>query len=66
MGYVVFRVEKITRPTAAGADDPRLQAIKQQYARLQAEQDFAAYLSTLRKRHGVTVNAAMLESAKDK
>ena len=66
MGYVVFRVEKITRPTAAGADDPRLQAIKKQYARLQAEQDFAAYLSALRKRHGVTVNAAMLESAKDK
>lgn len=62
-GYVVFRVEKVSRPSATGAEDPRLQAIKQQYARLLAEQDFSAYLSALRKHHGVKVNAAMLEGS---
>ncbi|WP_347247754.1 SurA N-terminal domain-containing protein [Zoogloea sp.] len=65
-GYVVFRVEKVSRPSATGAEDPRLQAIKQQYARLLAEQDFSAYLSALRKHHGVKVNAAMLEGSKEK
>jgi peptidyl-prolyl cis-trans isomerase D len=65
-GYVLFRVEKVTRPTSTGANDPRLQAIKQQYSRLLAEQDFSAYVSALRKRYDVKVNAAMLEGAKDK
>lgn len=65
-GYVVFRIEKVSRPSATGAEDPRLQAIKQQYARLLAEQDFSAYLSALRKHHGVKVNAAMLEGSKEK
>ncbi len=65
-GYVLFRIEKVTRPTSTGKDDPRLQAIKQQYSRLLAEQDFAAYVAALRKRYDVKVNAAMLESSKDK
>lgn len=65
-GYALFRIEKVSRPTPSGDSDPRLQAIKQQYARLLAEQDFAAYLAELRKRYNVKVNAALLEASKDK
>ena len=64
-GYILFRIEKVSRPTAS-QDDPKLNAIKQQYARVLAEQDFAAYIATLRKRYDVKVNEAALEGSKDK
>lgn len=64
-GYLLFRIEKVTRPTASG-DDPRLKAIKQQYSRVLAEQDFAAYVAMLRKRYDVKINLAALEGSKDK
>ena len=64
-GYGLFRIEKLTRPVAKD-DDPRLAAIKQQYTRVLAEQDFSAYLSMLRKRYDVKVNTAALEVSKDK
>jgi peptidyl-prolyl cis-trans isomerase D len=55
----------VSRPTAS-QDDPKLNAIKQQYARVLAEQDFTAYIATLRKRYDVKVNEAALEGSKDK
>jgi len=64
-GYLLFRIEKVSRPTA-NQEDPRLNSIKQQYARVLAEQDFGGYLAGLRKRYDVKVNAAALESAKDR
>ena len=64
-GFVIFRIEKVSRPTANEAD-PRLKAIKQQYARVLAEQDFGAYIASLRKRYEVKVNAAALEIPKDR
>ena len=64
-GYLLFRVEKVSRPAAA-PDDPRLNGIKQQYARVLAEQDFGAYLAALRKRYDVKVNMAALEASKDR
>ncbi|WP_374483248.1 SurA N-terminal domain-containing protein [Zoogloea sp.] len=64
-GYVLFRVEKVSRPTIA-ENDPRLEALRQQYARILAEQDFSAYIAALRKRYDVKINAAALESPKDK
>jgi peptidyl-prolyl cis-trans isomerase D len=64
-GFVIFRIEKVSRPTANEAD-PRLKAIKQQYARVLAEQDFGAYIASLRKRYEVKVNAAALDIPKDK
>jgi len=65
-GYALFRVEKVSRPAAPSQDDPRLAAIKQQYARVMAEQDFGAYIAMLRKRYDVKVNAAALEGAKER
>ena len=64
-GFVIFRIEKVSRP-AVNEADPRFKAIKQQYSRVLAEQDFGAYVASLRKRYEVKVNAAALEVPKDK
>ncbi len=64
-GYALYRIEKVNRPVAK-EDDPRRAAIKQQYARVLAEQDFGAYIAALRKRHDVKVNYALLDEPKDK
>lgn len=64
-GYVLFRIEKVSRPTING-DDPRLEALKQQYAQVLAEQDFSAYIAALRKRYDVKVKTVALEAAKEK
>ena len=65
-GYSLFRIEKVSRPAAPSQDDPRLAAIKQQYVRVMAEQDFGAYMMMLRKRYNVKVNAEALEAAKER
>ncbi|WP_334170008.1 SurA N-terminal domain-containing protein [Zoogloea sp.] len=64
-GYALYRIEKVNRPVAK-EDDPRRAAIKQQYARVLAEQDFGAYIAALRMRHDVKVNYALLDEPKDK
>lgn len=64
-GYALYRIEKVSRPVAKD-DDPRRAAIKQQYARVLAEQDFGAYIAALRKRYDVKVNYSLLEEQKDK
>lgn len=64
-GYAIFRIEKVSRPTLAESD-PRLDALRQQYSRILAEQDFSAYVAALRKRYDVKINMAALEPAKEK
>lgn len=64
-GYAIFRIEKVSRPTVAESD-PRLDALRQQYSRILAEQDFSAYVAALRKRYDVKINTAALEPAKEK
>ena len=64
-GYVLYRVEKVVRPEAA-ASDPRLQVVRQQYGRVLAEMDFAAYIAALRQRYDVKINMAALEGNKEK
>lgn len=61
-GYSVFRIESVTRPELA-KDDPRLQAVSQQYQRLIAERDFNAFLASLRERYEVEINEAALRTA---
>ena len=61
-GYSVFRIESVTRPELA-KDDPRLQAVSQQYQRLIAERDFNAFLASLRERYEVEINEAALRAA---
>ena len=42
------------------ADDPRLQMVAAEYARIVADKDFSAYLTSLRDRYKVEVRAAAL------
>lgn len=65
-GYALFRIEKVMRPEITSKDDPRLKALGEQYARLQAEQDFAAYIASLRKRHEVKLSLPAISEQKDR
>lgn len=60
-GYVVFRVESAGKLEIAD-DAPEVRALAQQYDRLVAEQEFAAFIRALRERYGVEINMAALES----
>jgi len=46
----------------AGKDDPRARALVQQYARIVAEEEFAAWLSSLKESYPVKINKAALEN----
>jgi peptidyl-prolyl cis-trans isomerase D len=59
-GYMLFKITEVVRPEKT--DENQLQAIKAEYARLLAQEDLAAYLSSLRSRYGVDINQALLES----
>ena len=53
-GYVIYRISAVKRPEMA-ADDPQLLAVAEQYERVLAEREFAAFLSELRQRYKVEV-----------
>jgi peptidyl-prolyl cis-trans isomerase D len=57
--YALFRIDAINHPELAD-DDPRLQAMAQQYERLMGEKDFNAYIGALRDRYKVEIRAAAL------
>ncbi len=58
--YGVFRIEEVIQPEI-GLEDPQVQAFAQQYDRLVAEQEFAAFVAALRDQYGVEIRAAALE-----
>lgn len=58
-GYVVFRVESAGK-LEIGEDAPEVRALAQQYDNLVAEQEFAAFVRSLRDRYGVEINSAVL------
>jgi peptidyl-prolyl cis-trans isomerase D len=60
-GYALYRITAV-KPGEAGKDDPRARALAQQYARFIAEEEFAAWMSTLKEKHPVQINQAALES----
>jgi len=57
--YTIYRLESVRRPEP-GADDPRVQALAEEYARIVADKDFSAYLESLRDRYKVEIRAAAL------
>jgi len=63
-GYALYRISAVK---AAGnpKDDPRTAALQQNYSRTIAEEEFSAWLATLRREHPVKINTAALE-AKDR
>lgn len=60
-GFVLYKLLAVKAPDVAG-DDNRLAGVRAQLARLFGEEDFGAYVSALRQRYPVTINASALES----
>ena len=63
-GYAIYRVEKV-KPfdTAATAGESAMRGamLRQQYGKIVAEEEVAAWMATLKQRYPVVVNATMLE-----
>ncbi len=64
-GYALYRISQVKPYVAVGEEPPRAKALREQYGRIVAEEEFAGWLATLRQRFPVEVNKAVIES-KDK
>jgi peptidyl-prolyl cis-trans isomerase D len=60
-GYALYRISSV-KPGEGGKEDQRGRALAQQYTRLVAEEEFAAWMATVKERYPVTINKAVLES----
>lgn len=62
-GYALYRISGI-KPYAEGegAEPPRAQKLRQQYAQIVAQEEFAAWIAALKQRYPVEINKAALES----
>lgn len=60
-GYALYRVSSVTAGDAA-RDNPHVRELAQQYARIVAEEEFAAWLSSLKENYPVKINKAGLET----
>jgi peptidyl-prolyl cis-trans isomerase D len=60
-GSALYRISSV-KPGAVGKDDPRGGALTQQYARLVAEEEFSAWMATLKEKYPVEINKTVLES----
>jgi hypothetical protein len=49
-----------------GIDDPQVRALAQKYARFVAEEEFAAWISTLKEKFPVEIHKAALEAARER
>jgi peptidyl-prolyl cis-trans isomerase D len=61
-GYVLFRISQVKRYAAEGGDTPQSRAMRGEYARLVAEEEFAGWIATLRTKYPIEINQAALES----
>ncbi len=61
-GYALYRISAVKGVGEVGKDDPLGRALAQQYARFVAEEEFSAWMSTLKEKYPVEINKAALES----
>lgn len=63
-GYALYRISRVNPYAAAadGAETPRVKSMRNRYARLVAEEEFAAWLAVLKGRYPIEINQAALES----
>ncbi|MDO8930801.1 MAG: peptidylprolyl isomerase, partial [Rhodocyclaceae bacterium] len=60
-GYALYRISQV-KPYVAGAEEPpRAKALREQYRRIVAEEEFMGWLATLKQRFPVDINKAALE-----
>ena len=60
-GYVLYRISAVNAADAT-KDDSHRKTLAQQYARLIADEEFSAWMATLRKKYPVEINKTALES----
>jgi peptidyl-prolyl cis-trans isomerase D len=60
-GYALYRINAVKAGEIA-KDDPRSSALRQQYARFVAEEEFSAWMAGLKEKYSVEINKAALES----
>jgi peptidyl-prolyl cis-trans isomerase D len=60
-GYALYRISSV-KAGEAGKDDPRARALAQQYARIVAEEEFAAWTASLKENYPVKINKTLLET----
>ncbi len=61
-GYALYRIAQVKPYVASGEETPLVKKVRQQYARLVAEEELSAWLAALRLQYPVEINKAMLES----
>jgi peptidyl-prolyl cis-trans isomerase D len=59
-GYSLFKITQVVQ--AEKIDENQLKALKEQYANIMAQEDFSAYLTSLRSRYKIDINKSLLES----
>ena len=59
--YALYRIAQVKPYVTAGTDNERARALRQQYARIVAEEEFSAWLAALRSQYSVTINKAVFE-----
>jgi peptidyl-prolyl cis-trans isomerase D len=63
--FALYKISKDVAYATAASETPTAAQLRQQYTRMVVEEDFNAWLATLRQRYPVTVNKSALE-VKDK
>jgi len=58
--YMLYKIAKVSQPEKI--DENQLKALKSEYAAIVAQEDLSAYVSGLRSRYKIDVNAALLET----
>ena len=60
--YALYRINSVKGMGAIGSDDPLGRALTQQYGRLVADEEFAAWMATLKEKYPVQINRTALET----
>ncbi len=60
-GYALLRISAV-KAGQVSKDDPRGSGLLQQYARVVAEEEFAAWMTTVKEKYPVEINKPLLES----
>jgi len=61
-GYALYRIAQVKPYVAGSGDISRVKALREQYARIVAEEDLTAWLAELRASYPVEINKTALES----
>lgn len=61
-GYALYRTNRIKPFAVTAPDSPRSKTLREQYARIMADEDFSAWLAAVRSDYPVEINQAALES----